>query len=97
MPQLWELAPDYARHAETMRVLSTHVLARTRFAAVGKFGLRVNDGAWVNSGTARRGGLFLPKLGELGEVVIRVFRHDTSTPCQRQLFELRRDNHTSSM
>ena len=44
MPQLWELAPDYARHAETMRVLSTHVLARTRFAATGKFGLRPTAG-----------------------------------------------------
>ena len=44
MPQLWDLAPDYARHAETMRVLSTHVLARTRFAATGKFGLRPTAG-----------------------------------------------------
>ena len=44
MPQLWELAPDYATHAETMRVLSTHVLARTRFAATGKFGLRPTAG-----------------------------------------------------
>lgn len=44
MPQLWEPAADYATHAETMRVLATHLLARARHAATGRFGLRPTPG-----------------------------------------------------
>ena len=50
MSQLWALVPDYPTHAGTMRVLSTHLLARCRFESTGRFGLRPTAGG-LGTGT----------------------------------------------
>ncbi len=52
MTDLWDLAPDYAHHAATVRTLATHLLARARFRATGRFGLRPTPGGL---GTGRFG------------------------------------------
>ena len=44
MDSLWDLAPDYASTADTLRTLATHLLARARWEATDRIGLRPTPG-----------------------------------------------------